>query len=325
MNTQASKSSRYTKRTFMRRSWTAARPRSHQTAFVHALRLLAAVAYPQVQRLFANETDASYVIPTVPLVKELTPPPTHDTFATNVLHPIIPILNQFISPKYQHLYEIALFSEVYHYDPVQKSSKSSFLFFSSAQQLTLVKTTETFVDYGIMVVDKSDKEAHHEPSSAHLRKLSVLHPLVFNEVKRHDLSATRDWGNSVAATPTVLGQKDGNTYELLPQLLMYADRWECRRVYLTDYLDTIAFDLDPRQIRKPRSQIDLAFQPCYHNPSKATSLYGYGARISIAFDAVEALLELGMVDPELGYHDQPPFDPSKLRPFNPEQDFKHLE
>ncbi|GAA6032651.1 hypothetical protein JCM8097_004862 [Rhodosporidiobolus ruineniae] len=77
----------------------------------------------------------------------------------------------------------------------------------------------------------------------------------------------------------------------------YAHKWDCRRFYLSDYTHTLALDIPPQQVKNLDKHINLAFAPCRKvSYSKATSVYDYGPKMAIAFDAVDALADLGLVD-----------------------------
>jgi hypothetical protein len=81
----------------------------------------------------------------------------------------------------------------------------------------------------------------------------------------------------------------------------YASHWRCGRLFLSDYTSCIAFDinLDDLANRQDR-EIRLGHAICsYRDHKTAHSVYDYGPKLAVAYEAVEALCDLGMVDEQV--------------------------
>ncbi|GAA6032589.1 hypothetical protein JCM8097_004830 [Rhodosporidiobolus ruineniae] len=92
-----------------------------------------------------------------------------------------------------------------------------------------------------------------------------------------------------------LKKETSNAYKLLPQLLMYGHKWNCPRVFLSDYDTTMAFHFQPKHVGKQGKQLKLGVAVC-ERLETPKSVYEYGPKMAIAFAAVEQLHALGMAD-----------------------------
>jgi len=92
-----------------------------------------------------------------------------------------------------------------------------------------------------------------------------------------------------------LAEHEENMNTILPQVLMYCDSWECSRVILTDYSDTIAVDVDLSLMENTQAPLRLS----YLDVSTLTGhedVFSYGPRATIAFQVFQGLRELGLLD-----------------------------
>lgn len=77
----------------------------------------------------------------------------------------------------------------------------------------------------------------------------------------------------------------------------YADS-RCSRAILTDESDTIIFDIDLATIATPEDAVSMS----YLNVSSRTGaedVFSYGPRLAITYQIFQALLELGVLNPEV--------------------------
>ncbi|GAA5854042.1 hypothetical protein JCM8547_008203 [Rhodosporidiobolus lusitaniae] len=205
-------------------------------------------SFPPVKRILDNESDVG------------------GAFLANFINPIVPTLNAYIAPRYQHEYEIAIFTEV-HFKP---------------------DSSQNYLDICLMLINKQQPNAREA-------LLSKRHALVIVELKRHHLVDEEDWKQLDRRLDQV---KDSNPERLLPQLLRYSHKWNCRRVFLSDYTFTMAYDIETSHIPAEDANIKLGHSPCrIVNPNQARSVYDYGVSMAVAYEAVEALFELGLVNP----------------------------
>ncbi|GAA5923930.1 hypothetical protein JCM3775_005551 [Rhodotorula graminis] len=254
--------SRYNKEYYVQpklvgREWPSARALSDEVHFVHAARKLDSPPLTQSRRILDNEADAS------------------NAFVSNVLNPALAVLQHFLAEHLRQHFEIVLLSEVVAEDVVLEAGSTSRSCLRLDHVFALVST---------------QKNAKNE------RLLKPQKALVIIEMKCYNLVRREDWPQDLKAQPRALSeQNDRRAYRLLPQLLLYARKWQCSRIYLSDYAGSLALDIDFTKIGSGRA-VPIAFKFCIEASRKRDSLYESGVRAAITFDAVEALRALGVAN-----------------------------
>ncbi|GAA6032550.1 hypothetical protein JCM8097_004811 [Rhodosporidiobolus ruineniae] len=207
-------------------------------------------------------------------------------FLANVVYPAVEVINAFIAPEYAKVYEVQAFTEVHMRDD-----------------------GTSYLDIVLMLIN-------YQKHGAKEANITVQHPLLVIEMKRYHLVRLTDW--TLPSLNNLHKIAESNTAKLLPQLLMYADKWDCARVYLSDYAGTIAFRVSPQAVRAHKAgTLKVGVALCeyvqYERYRTPRSVYDYGPRMAIAFDAVEELFSLGLVTKEDIGAEPPKHEPEKLR------------
>ncbi|GAA5844439.1 hypothetical protein JCM9279_006305 [Rhodotorula babjevae] len=235
--------------------------------FVHATRGLDSPPLSQTHRVLGNEADAS------------------TAFVSNVLNPALAVLQHFLAEHLRQYFEIVLLSEVVAEDVEAEPGSAS--------------RSSLRLDHVFALVGKQ-KNAKGE------RLLRPQKALVIIEMKRYNLVRPGDWPQDLKAAPRPLNKDtDGRAYRLLPQLLMYAHKWRCPRIYLSDYVRCLALDIDFAKLGT-KVPVPVAFKFCADASSRCDSVYEASVRAAITFDAVEALRGLGVANRKIlgGQHPQ---------------------
>ncbi|GAA5900131.1 hypothetical protein JCM8208_002024 [Rhodotorula glutinis] len=244
------------------RDWPEQHRLASQLEFLRAVGRLVSAPLTQTTRVLGNEADAS------------------TAFVSNTLNPSLAILQQLIDKGLRPYFEIVLLSEEVAEEAVSEPGGPSG---SSAAGLRL--------EHVFALVDKSKDDKG-------MRRLSLHKALVIVEMKRHALVRLADWPKDIKIQPRALNKdSDARARNLLPQLLMYAHHWQCSRVYLSDYMSTIAMDIDFRAIGRG-IPVPVAFMPCTETSKRPGSVYEAGARMAITYDVAQALRELGVASRE---------------------------
>jgi hypothetical protein len=247
-------------------------------------------------------------------------------FLANIVNPLLEIVNRFLSSTHSSAYEVTVFTEVDY------GSLFSLMLISLTDRFFLADKSR--LDVALMLINK-------QSSGTGQADIKVRHPLVIIELKVRLLqfcpslrkltlclhSVTISCGKTTGAansTPNSTATRRKTRSRILDvfslsfscssffpacsclsQLIISHDRyaryWNCRRIFLTDYTSSLAFDIDTVSLKSVEAaSVRLGHAICsYKDHKSAHSVYDYGPKLAIAYEAVEALCELGMVDEEV--------------------------
>ncbi|KAM0749560.1 hypothetical protein T439DRAFT_381872 [Meredithblackwellia eburnea MCA 4105] len=276
----------YVRRKIVKGNWAKLRPLEMQAKFYVALDRLTAKKevfqpQPNFRRVINSEAD------------------TKDAFLLKYLNSIPQIFNAMLSSGVKKKFEIMIFNEA---------------------SLTMThpnygnKLSKPKVDLALMLVSyrttKGSQTFHH------------MHPLILIELKKPKIVRLNDWAsldeNLSTTTARYLNENDKSPAKILPQILMYANAWQCHRLYFADSNNVVAIDVEPLKIRAFLKELRIGFRKC-GEARKPDSVYDLGAKLAIAFDVFAALHELGALDNKLfpealrTSQPQPAFDEKRLQ------------